>query len=187
MLLKDSPARPTGRRFSLADQARAWSVILGDEFGVPFVFYEAAADGTPSAVWGEEAGLSGPLSASALGWLVADGRPRVEPSFLPGVVDRMVAVPDAASIAAARHVSAVLGRQVGPSTGTNLWGAFRLVAEMLAAGRSGSVVTLLCDGGERYAHTYYSDEWLAAEALDLAPYAATLQEFAATGRWSEPA
>lgn len=49
------------------------------------------------------------------------GRPRVEPSFLPGVVDRMVAVPDAASIAAARHVSAVLGRRVGPSTGTNLW------------------------------------------------------------------
>ena len=34
------------------------------------------------------------------------GRPRVEPSFLPGVVDQMVSVPDAASIAAARHVSA---------------------------------------------------------------------------------
>ncbi len=60
------------------------------------------------------------------------GRPRVEPSFLPGVVDRMVAVPDAASIAAARHVSAVLGRRVGPSTGTNLWGAFGLLAEMVA-------------------------------------------------------
>ena len=65
------------------------------------------------------------------------GRPRVEPSFLPGVVDRMVSVPDAASIAAARHVSAVLGRRVGPSTGTNLWGAFGLLAEMVADGRSG--------------------------------------------------
>jgi cysteine synthase len=71
------------------------------------------------------------------------GRPRVEPSFLPGVVDRMVSVPDAASIAAARHFSAVLGRRVGPSTGTNLWGAFGLLAEMVAEGRSGSVVTLL--------------------------------------------
>src|ERR1700742_5081316 len=29
------------------------------------------------------------------------GRPRVEPSFVPGVVDRMIAVPDAASIGAA--------------------------------------------------------------------------------------
>ncbi|HET7666382.1 MAG TPA: PLP-dependent cysteine synthase family protein, partial [Mycobacterium sp.] len=73
------------------------------------------------------------------------GRPRVEPSFLPGVVDRMVAVPDAASIAAAHHVSAVLGRRVGPSTGTNLWGAFALLAEMIAEGHSGSVVTLLAD------------------------------------------
>lgn len=31
------------------------------------------------------------------------GRPRVEPSFLADVVDRMVLVPDAASVAAARH------------------------------------------------------------------------------------
>ena len=55
------------------------------------------------------------------------------------------------------------GRRAGGSTGTNLWGAFQLVAEMVAAGRSGSVVTLLCDGGERYAHTYYSDDWVAAQ------------------------
>ena len=72
------------------------------------------------------------------------------------------------------------GRRAGGSTGTNLWGAFTLVAEMLAEGRTGSVVTLLCDGGERYAHTYYSDEWVAAQGLDLAPHAATLREFAAT-------
>jgi cysteine synthase A len=85
-----------------------------------------------------------------------------------------------------RHLERVTGRRAGGSTGTNLWGAFRLVAEMLAAGRTGSVVTLLCDGGERYAHTYYSDQWLAAEGLELAPHAATLQEFAATGRWTDP-
>lgn len=79
------------------------------------------------------------------------GRPRVEPSFIGQVIDRMVKVPDAGSIAAMRHASDVLGRKVGGSTGTNLWGAFGLVAEMLERGRSGSVVTLLCDGGERYA------------------------------------
>ncbi len=76
------------------------------------------------------------------------GRPRVEPSFLPGVVDRMIAVPDSGSVAAAHHASRVLGRRVGPSTGTNLWGAFQLLAEMVAHGRSGSVVTLLADSGE---------------------------------------
>lgn len=94
------------------------------------------------------------------------GRPRVEPSFLPDVVDRMVAVPDAASVTAARHVSAVLGRRVGASTGTNVWGAFGLLSEMVADGRSGSVVTLLADSGDRYADTYFSDDWLAQQGLD---------------------
>jgi len=89
------------------------------------------------------------------------GRPRVEPSFLPGVVDRMIAVPDAASIAAARAVEEVLGRRVGASTGTNLWGALTLAEELRDAGERGSIVTLLCDGGERYAATYFDDAWLA--------------------------
>jgi cysteine synthase A len=114
------------------------------------------------------------------------GRPRVEPSFLPGVVDRMVAVPDAASIAAARHVSAVLGRRVGPSTGTNLWGAFGLLAEMVAEGRSGSVVTLLADSGDRYADTYFSDEWVSAQGLDPSGPAEALVEFERSCAWSGP-
>ena len=63
------------------------------------------------------------------------GRPRVEPSFVPTIVDRMLQVPDAASLAAMRHLAEVTGRRAGGSTGTNLWGAFTLVAEMLAAGR----------------------------------------------------
>jgi cysteine synthase A len=115
------------------------------------------------------------------------GRPRVEPSFVPTIVDRMVCVPDAASLAAMRHLERVTGRRAGASTGTNLWGALGLVAEMVAAGRGGSVVTLLCDGGERYAHTYYDDRWVAAQGLDLAPYTGTLEHLARTGRWRPPA
>ncbi|MFI5499656.1 PLP-dependent cysteine synthase family protein [Nocardia asteroides] len=111
------------------------------------------------------------------------GRPRVEPSFVGQVVDRMVVVPDAASVATARHASAALGRRVGGSTGTNLWGAFHLVSELLAEGRSGSVVTLLCDGGDRYAGTYFDDAWVASQHLDLAGPTAVLTEFLATGRW----
>lgn len=111
------------------------------------------------------------------------GRPRVEPSFVGQVVDRMVTVPDAGSIAAARHASRALGRRVGGSTGTNLWGAFGVIAQMLADGRSGSVVTLLCDGGERYADTYFDDEWVRGEGLDLTGPTAVLDTFVATGRW----
>lgn len=123
------------------------------------------------------------LVLSASSRIEGIGRPRVEPSFLPDVVDRMVAVPDAASIAAARHVSAVLGRRVGPSTGTNLWGAFGLLAEMVAAGRSGSVVTLIADSGDRYADTYFSDEWVAEQGLDLTGPAGALVEFERNCSW----
>jgi cysteine synthase len=112
------------------------------------------------------------------------GRPRVEPSFVGQVVDRMIVVPDAASIATARHASTALGRRVGGSTGTNLWGAFHLVAELVAAGRSGSVVTLLCDGGDRYAGTYFDDDWVAAQNMDLTGPAEILTEFATSGRWN---
>jgi cysteine synthase A len=111
------------------------------------------------------------------------GRPRVEPSFLPEVVDRMVSVPDAASIAAARHASAVLGRRVGASTGTNLWGAFGVLAEMVAEGRSGSVVTLLADSGDRYVDTYFCDEWVKVQKLDTSAPAAALTEFERSGHW----
>jgi cysteine synthase A len=57
---------------------------------------------------------------------------------------------------------------------------------MRDAGRTGSVVTLVCDGGERYGNTYYDDAWLSAQGLDVAPYLATLDAFLETGAWTEP-
>ncbi|MGH3859017.1 PLP-dependent cysteine synthase family protein [Actinokineospora sp.] len=113
------------------------------------------------------------------------GRPRVEPSFLGQVIDRMIKVPDAASIAVIRVVEELIGRRAGGSTGTNLWGAFQIIAELKAAGMSGSVVTLLCDGGERYSHTYYDDAWVAAQGLDIEPYQEFVRHFLATGEWHE--
>jgi len=112
------------------------------------------------------------------------GRPRVEPSFVGQVIDRMERVPDACSIATARHVSEVLGRRVGGSTGTNLWGAFGLIAGMLERGECGSVVTLLCDGGERYGGTYFNDDWVQRQGMDLAPATAQLAAFARSGVWT---
>ncbi|CAM5353148.1 L-cysteine desulfhydrase Cds1 OS=Tsukamurella paurometabola (strain ATCC 8368 / DSM / CCUG 35730/ CIP 100753 / JCM 10117 / KCTC 9821 / NBRC 16120 / NCIMB 702349 / NCTC 13040) OX=521096 GN=cds1 PE=3 SV=1 [Tsukamurella paurometabola] len=113
------------------------------------------------------------------------GRPRVEPSFIPAIVDRMVSVPDAGSIAAARIASALLGRHLGGSTGTNLWGSFGVIAEMVAAGVSGSVVTLLADDGDRYLDTYFDDEWVAANGFDLIPPTLTIERFLADGTWRE--
>jgi cysteine synthase A len=114
------------------------------------------------------------------------GRPRVEPSFTPSVIDRMYRVPDAASIAAMRWTTEVTGRSVGGSTGTAMWAVAMLVDEMRTRGEQGSIVTLICDGGERYAHTYLSDSWLAAQNLDIAPYLEALRTFHTTGKLVEP-
>ncbi|WP_456695402.1 PLP-dependent cysteine synthase family protein [Aeromicrobium sp. P5_D10] len=109
------------------------------------------------------------------------GRMRIEGSFVGGVIDDMVRVPDAASIAAMRWVSGILGRPVGGSTGTNIWASLQLIDQMRASGETGSVVTLLCDGGERYAHTYYDDNWLTSNNIDISPYTHALAEFDSTG------
>jgi cysteine synthase A len=79
------------------------------------------------------------------------GRPRVEPSFLPEIIDQMMRIPDAASLAAMRVLSRRLGRRVGGSTGTNFFGLCLLAARIQETGARGSLVTLICDGGERYA------------------------------------
>ncbi len=97
------------------------------------------------------------------------GRHRVEPSFLPRLIDRMCTVTDAQSIGAMRWVSERLGRRVGGSTGTNIWASSVLLTEMDAAKQSGSVATILCDGGERYADTYFNDSWLAERGIDWRP------------------
>ncbi|RYF25181.1 MAG: PLP-dependent cysteine synthase family protein [Comamonadaceae bacterium] len=88
------------------------------------------------------------------------GRPRVEPSFIRTLVDRMEEVADDESIAAMRALSQLLGRRVGPSTGTNFVAMLRLAREMRERGQQGSILSLLCDSGERYLPTYYDEAWV---------------------------
>jgi len=110
------------------------------------------------------------------------GRPRVEPSFIPDVIDRMIAVEDDRSIGATRALSDFLGRRCGGSTGTNLWACAQLAEEMVAAKEEGAIVTLLCDGGDRYADTYFSDEWVDARHPDWRAHRDRIARFLETGR-----
>jgi cysteine synthase A len=112
------------------------------------------------------------------------GRPRVEQSFVPGVVDAMVKVPDCVSIAAARVLSRHLSRRVGSSTGTNLMGLLWAAAAMKSAGEVGSLVSLICDSGERYIDTYFDDGWLARENIDIAGPTAMIEQTFARGELS---
>lgn len=102
------------------------------------------------------------------------GRPKVERSFQPGVIDQMIRVPDAASIATMLWLEKLIARKAGPSTGTNLWGALKAASVMMQDNRKGSIVTLLCDSGERYLDTCYNPDWVARQIGDCRAYAAEL-------------
>jgi len=73
-------------------------------------------------------------------------------SFVPGifnraVVDEIVQVRDEDAMTTARRLAREEGLLVGISSGANVWAALGL-AQRLGAGRT--VVTVLCDTGERY-------------------------------------
>jgi cysteine synthase A len=95
------------------------------------------------------------------------GRPRVEPGFLFEVVDDVIEVEDAASIAATWLLQELLGRRYGGSSGTNLVACLQLATRMRARGEHGSIVSLLCDRGERYDDTLFDPAWLANHGIEV--------------------
>ncbi|BCT91700.1 cysteine synthase [Lysobacter helvus] len=118
-------------------------------------------------------------SAFAEGWRTRDrkatasrstviegiGRPRVEPGFVFEVVDHVIEVEDADSIAGMHALEGLLGRRYGGSSGTNFIACLRLAARMRARRVHGSIVGLLCDRGERYDETLYSTAWLRERGI----------------------
>ncbi|MCG7531933.1 PLP-dependent cysteine synthase family protein [Psychrobium sp. MM17-31] len=111
------------------------------------------------------------------------GRPCVELSFIPDIIDSMQKVPDAASIASMLFLEKLLGRRCGGSTGTNFYGVITLMRQMIEERQSGAIVTLICDDGNRYTNTYYSEQWRIDNGIDVAPYLKQIEQFWATGQW----
>ncbi len=106
------------------------------------------------------------------------GRPKVEASFQPDVIDKMLKVEDKASIATIHWLADIAGIRAGASTGTNLWGALQVAAGMQSRGEQGSIVTLMCDSGERYLDTYHNLQWVEKMFGDISVYTEQLQKFA---------
>ena len=142
-------------------QRHATQLCVPDPVGSVFGAYHRTGD----------ASLSGPGSR-----IEGIGRPRVEASFIRSVVDRMLEVSDVDSVAAMRELSTLLGRKVGPSTGTNLIGMLSLAQEMRARGEQGSILSLLCDAGERYLPSYHNPEWVATHMGDCAAAQARVRQ-----------
>lgn len=92
------------------------------------------------------------------------GRPRVEPSFVPQLIDRVIPVMDDWSVGAMRALGE-LGISCGPSTGTNLVGALLAARRLHVEQGTGLVASVICDGAERYQDTYLDDCWLGRRGL----------------------
>ncbi|UXI70676.1 pyridoxal-phosphate dependent enzyme [Tahibacter amnicola] len=139
-------------------------------------------------------------SAFARGWPARDytatsicptviegiGRPRVEPGFLFDVVDAVVEVEDPLSLAAMDLLCHLLGRRYGGSSGTNFAACLALAAHMRNAGHTGSIVSLLCDRGERYEETLFNATWRQQRGIDVTPWTQALRRCLADGSWNAP-
>ncbi|MDO8318036.1 PLP-dependent cysteine synthase family protein [Rhodoferax sp.] len=141
-------------------QRHATQVCVADPEGSVFGDYHRSGDAT----------LTGPGSK-----IEGIGRPRVEASFIRTLVDRMVTVNNVDSVAAMQVLSDILGRKVGPSTGTNFVGMLTLACEMHERGEQGAILSLLCDAGERYLGSYFDAAWVAQHIGDCTPARARLQ------------
>ncbi len=111
------------------------------------------------------------------------GRPSIPGSFLPDIVDRMLKVPDRWSIAAMLFLEGVLGRRCGASTGTNLIGAIEMASHMNQTGTTGSIVSLICDAGQRYSGTYYDVGWRRIQSLEPTDEVDRIDHFYRSGEW----
>lgn len=112
------------------------------------------------------------------------GRPSVPAWFMPDIVDHMIQVPDRLSIAAVLYLEQLLGRRVGPSTGTNLIGAVELAARMRRAGERGPVVSLICDSGTRYGDTVFNPAWRKDQDVEPAGEVERIHHFFTSGEWT---
>jgi cysteine synthase A len=99
------------------------------------------------------------------------GIKRITANFASAPIDDAVRVDDAAMVAMAHWLVREEGLFLGGSAALNVVAAAR-VANTLAPGSV--VVTILCDGGERYRSRLYDAAWLTENGLTVEPDALAL-------------
>jgi len=77
-------------------------------------------------------------------------------------VDGMFQYDDDTTVSCAHFILQSEGIFIGGSAATNVIGAF-LLAKKLGPGKT--IVTILCDGGQRYASKLFNDHWLAEKGF----------------------
>ena len=92
------------------------------------------------------------------------GNSRVTDNFAKAQIDWSVQVPDQAMVDLVYRLWKEEDLFLGSSSGINICGAIK-VAERLGPGHT--VVTMLCDTGEKYKSRLYDEEWLNSQNLSV--------------------
>ena len=124
--------------------------------------------------------LADPMGASLYHWykhgvLKAEGssitegigQGRITKNLEGAPVDEAFQIPDDEAIPVVFDLLEHEGLLMGTSTGVNVAGAIRLARQM---GPGHTIVTLLCDGGQRYASRLFNPEFLRSKNLPVPPW-----------------
>ena len=95
------------------------------------------------------------------------GQGRITRNLEGAPVDEAFQIPDSEAIPVVFDLLEHEGLLMGTSTGVNVAGAIRLARRM---GRGHTIVTLLCDGGQRYASRLFNPEFLRSKNLPVPPW-----------------
>ena len=125
-------------------------------------------------------GLADPKGAALYNWyrhgeLKAEGssitegigQSRITANLEDAPVDLPFQIPDDEAVAALWDLLEHEGLLMGTSTGINVAGAIRLAREL---GRGHTIVTILADGGQRYASRLYNPGFLRSKNLPVPPW-----------------
>lgn len=90
------------------------------------------------------------------------GQGRVTKNVAAAIADDAYRIPDAVGVELVYHLLRSEGLYLGLSSGINVAGAVKLARER---GPSQVIVTILCDGGARYASKLFNPVWLEQQKL----------------------
>ncbi|GAB5360611.1 hypothetical protein AAMO2058_000642200 [Amorphochlora amoebiformis] len=96
---------------------------------------------------------------------------RLTANFVQAKIDGVFQGSDEEAVEMAFHLKEVDGVLVGPSAALNAVGAVKLARKL---GPGNTVVTVLCDSGDRYKSKLFNDSWIKAKGFS--PYSKTASE-----------
>eukprot|EP00002_Diphylleia_rotans_P003140 TRINITY_DN12111_c0_g1_i1.p1 TRINITY_DN12111_c0_g1~~TRINITY_DN12111_c0_g1_i1.p1 ORF type:complete len:338 (-),score=64.57 TRINITY_DN12111_c0_g1_i1:224-1237(-) len=89
---------------------------------------------------------------------------RMTANFSTAMIDDAIFCSDSEGVLMAYYLLRHEGIWVGPSAALNVAGAFKVAREM---GPGKTIVTILCDGGEKYKSKLYSQQWLQEKGFHV--------------------